>query len=88
MIPIARPDIGPEEVAAVTDVLSSGMLAQGRRVYVAADATCSRAKSNWQLGLELMRQAGAVIGSTEIFAFGLLGAAGTERFKRISRLVK
>jgi perosamine synthetase len=32
MIPIARPDIGPEELAAVTEVLSSGMLAQGRKV--------------------------------------------------------
>ena len=32
MIPIARPDIGPEEVAAVTEVLTSGMLAQGRKV--------------------------------------------------------
>jgi perosamine synthetase len=32
MIPIARPDIGPEEIAAVTDVLHSGMLAQGRKV--------------------------------------------------------
>jgi len=32
MIPIARPDIGPEEIAAVTDVLSSGMIAQGKRV--------------------------------------------------------
>jgi dTDP-4-amino-4,6-dideoxygalactose transaminase len=32
MIPIARPDLGPEEVAAVTEVLESGMLAQGRRV--------------------------------------------------------
>ena len=32
MIPIARPDIGPEEVAAVTEVLVSGMLAQGRKV--------------------------------------------------------
>jgi perosamine synthetase len=32
MIPIARPDIGPEEVAAVTEVLTSGMLAQGKRV--------------------------------------------------------
>jgi nicotinamidase-related amidase len=64
------------------------LLSAGRRVYVAADATCSRAKYNWQLGLELMRQAGAVIGSTEIFAFALLGAAGSEQFKRISRLVK
>jgi dTDP-4-amino-4,6-dideoxygalactose transaminase len=32
MIPIARPDIGEEEIAAVTDVLRSGMIAQGKRV--------------------------------------------------------
>jgi perosamine synthetase len=32
MIPIARPDIGAEEVAAVTDVLTSGMIAQGAKV--------------------------------------------------------
>jgi perosamine synthetase len=32
MIPSARPDLGPEEVAAVTEVLRSGMIAQGRKV--------------------------------------------------------
>ena len=32
MIPIARPDFGPEETAAVAEVLASGMVAQGRRV--------------------------------------------------------
>ena len=32
MIPIARPDLGSEEIAAVTEVLSSGMIAQGRKV--------------------------------------------------------
>ena len=32
MIPIARPDIGQEEIAAVTEVLQSGMIAQGRKV--------------------------------------------------------
>ncbi|HEV7603711.1 MAG TPA: DegT/DnrJ/EryC1/StrS aminotransferase family protein [Candidatus Limnocylindrales bacterium] len=32
MIPVARPDIGPEEIAAVTEVLQGGMLAGGRRV--------------------------------------------------------
>jgi perosamine synthetase len=32
MIPIARPDIGEEEIAAVSEVLRSGMLVQGRRV--------------------------------------------------------
>ena len=31
MIPVARPDIGPEEIAAVTEVLQSGMLAGGRK---------------------------------------------------------
>jgi dTDP-4-amino-4,6-dideoxygalactose transaminase len=32
MIPIARPDLGPEELEAVREVLASGMVAQGRRV--------------------------------------------------------
>jgi dTDP-4-amino-4,6-dideoxygalactose transaminase len=32
MIPVARPDIGAEEIAAVTAVLESGMLASGKRV--------------------------------------------------------
>jgi len=32
MIPIARPDFGPEETSAVAEVLASGMVAQGRRV--------------------------------------------------------
>jgi len=38
MIPIARPDIGPEEIAAVTEVLQSGMIAQGKRVKELEDA--------------------------------------------------
>jgi perosamine synthetase len=32
MIPIARPDFGPEETNAVAEVLASGMVAQGKRV--------------------------------------------------------
>ena len=38
MIPIARPDVGSEEIAAVTEVLQSGMIAQGRRVKELEDA--------------------------------------------------
>ena len=64
------------------------LLQAGRRVYVAADACGSRTKQNWRLGLDLMRRAGAAIGSTEIFAFALLGGAGTEQFKHISHMVK
>jgi dTDP-4-amino-4,6-dideoxygalactose transaminase len=32
MIPIAKPDLGPEEAAAVVEVIASGMLAQGQKV--------------------------------------------------------
>jgi dTDP-4-amino-4,6-dideoxygalactose transaminase len=32
MIPISRPDLGSEEIAAVTEVMNSGMIAQGPRV--------------------------------------------------------
>jgi perosamine synthetase len=32
MIPIARPDVGAEEAAAVAEVLASGMIAQGKKV--------------------------------------------------------
>ena len=87
---LTRPDIilcGSETHVCVLQT-ALDLLAQGRRVFVAADATCSRVKYNWRLSLDLMQRAGAVIGSAEIFAFGLLGAAGTDRFKRISKLVK
>ncbi len=52
------------------------LLQEGRRVYVAADACGSRTKQNWRMGLDLMRRAGAIIGSTEIFAFALLATQG------------
>jgi nicotinamidase-related amidase len=71
-------------------VLQTGLdlLQSGRRVYVAADACASRNKQNWRFGLDLLRQAGAVIASTETLAFGLLRAAGTDSFKRLSQLIK
>lgn len=64
------------------------LLQSGRRVFVVADAMCSRHKYNWRTGLDLMGRAGAVIGTTETFAFALLGGAGTDQFKRIASLVK
>ena len=64
------------------------LLGRGHRVFIASDAVTSRMAHNKYLALDLLRQAGAVIGSTEIFLFGMQRAAGTERFKRISRLVK
>jgi len=42
VIPIARPDIGQDEIDAVVDVLQSGMIAQGRRVRELEDRWAER----------------------------------------------
>jgi len=64
------------------------LLEEGRKVFIAADAVCSRAKLNWMCALESMRQAGAVVVSTETLVYQLLERAGNDRFKRIAPLVK
>jgi len=64
------------------------LLAEGLRIFVAADAVSSRSAQNKQVGLERIRNAGAVIVSTEMVLFELLEKAGTEEFKQILALVK
>jgi nicotinamidase-related amidase len=65
-----------------------GLLREGFYVHSVADAQCSRTKENWKVGLEFMRDAGAVITSTETVLFQLLKVAGTEEFKAISKRIK
>ena len=60
----------------------------GHVVHVVADAVASRTDANWQNGLDLCEKAGAVITNTETVVFDLLGKAGTDDFKVLSRLVK
>jgi nicotinamidase-related amidase len=57
-------------------------------VHVAADAVASRRKLDWNVGLQWMERMGAVITTTEIIAFQLLKKAGTEEFKRLSKLIR
>ena len=57
-------------------------------VHVVSDAVSSRTKANWRIGLEMARDAGAVITSTEVAVFDLLGQAGTDDFKALSKLLK
>jgi nicotinamidase-related amidase len=64
------------------------LLEAGFEVFVLADAVCSRTKDNFEIGLALMRDEGAVITSTETVIFDLLKKAGTPEFKVISPLVK
>jgi nicotinamidase-related amidase len=57
-------------------------------VHVVSDAVSSRTQDNWRVGLERMRQHGAVITSTEMVMFELLKRAGTDEFKKVLPLVK
>jgi nicotinamidase-related amidase len=58
-------------------------LREGYLVHVASDAVSSRTKWNWNIGLERMRAAGAVISSTEMIIYELLRSSGTPAFKEM-----
>jgi len=65
-----------------------GALNQGRIVHIAADAVSSRTKLNWKLGLQRMRDAGAMISSTEMMIYELLGKSGSPEFKEMLKYLK
>jgi len=65
-----------------------GLLNDGFNVHVVSDAVCSRSKKDWKIGIEYMRDAGAVITCTETVLFQLLKVAGTEEFRTISRRIR
>ena len=64
------------------------LLQAGFTPFVVADAVSSRTPENHRLALERMRQAGALIVSTEMVLFELLERAGTAEFKQVLALVK
>ena len=64
------------------------LLAEGYSVHVVADAVTSRTQANWRLAMDYLRQAGAVVTSTETVLFQLLGQADTEDFRELARLVR
>ena len=64
------------------------LLDAGYHVHLVKDAVMSRRKENWQVGIDAAVQAGAVITSTETALFQLLRVAGSEEFKKLSKLVR
>ena len=60
----------------------------GYTVHVARDATSSRTRENWEAGLHRMDRAGAVLSSTEMMVYELLGKSGTPEFKAMLPLLK
>lgn len=67
---------------------TNDLLEKGYEVHVVADAICSRRKLDWEIALRWMEKKGAIISTTEIIAFQLLKEAGTEEFRRLSKLLK
>ncbi|MBI2339591.1 MAG: isochorismatase family protein [Deltaproteobacteria bacterium] len=65
-----------------------GLLKQKYQPFVVSDAVISREKFYYQNGLDLARQAGAVVTNTETLLFQLMAKSGTPTFKKISALLK
>jgi nicotinamidase-related amidase len=65
-----------------------GALNNGYLVHVASDAVGSRAEWNWKIGLQRMRDAGAVISSTEMMMYELLRGSASAAFKELLPYLK
>lgn len=61
---------------------------RGIEVFVAADGVASRRDDHREVGLELCRSAGAIITTMETVVFDWLAVAGTDSFKRLSKLIR
>jgi nicotinamidase-related amidase len=64
------------------------LLRQRYRPYVCADAVTSRRPLDRETALGRMRQAGAIITTTESVMYEIMGEAGTETFKQILKIVR
>jgi nicotinamidase-related amidase len=63
-------------------------LGDGYEVHVAADAVGSRSESNHGLGLRRMERAGAIVSSTEMAIYELLGRSDSTAFKQMLPFLK
>lgn len=64
------------------------LVERGMQPVVLADCVGSRHRRDHDLAIDRMRGAGVVITTVESALFELVGVAGTEEFRQVSRLVK
>ena len=64
------------------------LVAAGYEVHVCSDAVSSRTEEHRRTGLELCREAGAIVTTAETAIFDLLHEAATPEFKKVAPLVK
>jgi nicotinamidase-related amidase len=65
-----------------------GALGRGYTVHVASDAVGSRAEENRAVGLGRMEKAGALLSSTEMAIYELLGRSDAAAFKKMLPLLR
>jgi nicotinamidase-related amidase len=64
------------------------LIKAGFQVHLVADAVASRVDKNRDIAIDLLRQAGAVISSTEIVIFQWACRANTDEFRKILPIVR
>lgn len=64
------------------------LMKSGFQVHLVADAVASRVDENRDIAIDLLKQAGAVISSTEIVIFQWALRANTDDFRKILPIVK
>ncbi|MBC2710130.1 MAG: isochorismatase family protein [Desulfosarcina sp.] len=64
------------------------LIKSGFQVHLVADAVASRLDENRDIAIDLLRQAGAVVSSTEIVIFQWACRANTDEFRKILPIVK
>jgi nicotinamidase-related amidase len=64
------------------------LLAEGFTVHVPWDATASRTRQNWEIGLTLLRTEGVVVTTTETVVFQLLQQADSDDFHALAPLLR
>ncbi len=89
-LPLERPQVVIAGMEAHVCVLQTALelAAAGREVFVAADAVCSRAQSNYANALDRMKSAGVIVTNTESVVFEWLRDAANEHFRALSKLIR
>jgi nicotinamidase-related amidase len=90
VIEIDRPQVLVSGIEAHVCVFQTvlDLMAMGHTVFVCADAVGSRRPLDRDLGLERMRQAGAIVTTVEAVLFEMCHISGTDRFKQLLKIVK
>lgn len=64
------------------------LINDGYEVHLVTDAVSSRFKTNYKLGIERIKEAGATLTSVEMSLFEMLKVAEGDQFKQIIKIVK